>query len=321
VLSSLELTDGKSDVPGSIAKGIGLFSDLFENLRPDLVILLGDRFEIFAAAVAAHTSNVAVAHIHGGEATVGSMDDAFRHSITKFSVLHFVAHEEYRRRVIQLGESPLMVHVVGALGIDTIRHTQFLDPLAISELVGLDVSESYIVLSVHPESNNSQPERAAAAAISSLERLPEVPVVASLSNSDVGTSEVNRLIEDFASSRNNVRVIPSMGSTVYLSLIRRAAAIVGNSSSGILEAPFFGVPTFNVGDRQQGRVRPPSVVDVQFDSHLLVSLIDKAHREYLPSDNQYRDLTFGDGFAATKIVDSLLATKFPISVRKGFFDL
>jgi len=321
MLPSLKLTNGVVDVPGSLAEGITSFSNLFGKLRPDLVVLLGDRFEIFAAAVAAHVSNLAVAHIHGGEATVGSMDDAFRHSITKMSSLHFVAHDEYRRRVIQLGESPLMVHVVGALGIDTIRQTKFLDPPALAELVGLDESEPYVVLSVHPESNSSQPERPAAVAISSLEQLPNVQVVASLSNSDVGTSEVNRLIERFASSRPNVRLTPSLGSTVYLSLVKRAVAIVGNSSSGILEAPFLGVPTFNVGGRQQGRVKPPSVVDVQFDAHLLVALIGKAHREYLPPDNQNRDLTFGDGFAAARIVDSLLKTKFPISVRKKFYDL
>ena len=129
------------------------------------------------------------------------------------------------------------------------------------------------------------------------------------------------MIKDFASSRNNVKLIPNMGSTVYLSLLKRAVAIVGNSSSGILEAPFLGVPTFNVGDRQQGRVRPPSVVDVQFDAQLLVALIEKAHREYPPPSDRFRDLTFGDGFAAVRIVDSLLATNFPISIRKRFFDL
>jgi len=321
LVESLVRDDRSVDIARSVARGVVGFSNLIKNEAPDLVVLLGDRFETYAVALACHMMNTPIAHIHGGEKTTGSMDEAFRHSITKFARLHYVAHDDYRRRVIQLGESPSSVVVVGGLGIDVIRRTELLEDDDLTRLVGFDVAEPFVVLAVHSESNSRAPQRAAEVALSVLDDFPEVSVVTSLSSSDVGADEVNRMIAEFAESRDNVRVIGTMGNRLYLSLLRRAALIIGNSSSGILEAPFFGVPTVNIGSRQHGRVRAPSVSDVGYDHETAGEIIRRAVESQAASGPPLEDWTFGDGSASRRIIHHLETLEFPLAVKSEFFDL
>jgi len=321
LVESLVRDDDAVDVGRSIARGIVGFSDLIRSEAPDLVILIGDRFETYSAALACHLTNTPIAHVHGGEKTVGSMDEAFRHSITKFARLHYVAHDDYRRRVIQLGETPSSVIVVGGLGVDVIRRTDFIEDDLLTSLAGFEVADPYVMLSVHSESNSDDPTRATEVAIEVLHDFPELPVVASLSSSDVGALDVNRLITEFAKSRNNVRLINNMGNRLYLSLLRRAALIIGNSSSGILEAPVVGVPTVNIGSRQHGRVRPASVTDVGYD--LAAARVEIANG--LQRGRDAHDVpvnhTFGDGHASMGIVRHLRSITIPLGFTKEFYDL
>lgn len=321
LVESLVRDDDAVDVGRSIARGVVGFSELIRRESPDLVILIGDRFETYAAALACHLTNTPIAHVHGGEKTVGSMDEAFRHSITKFARLHYVAHDDYRRRVIQLGEAPSSVIVVGGLGVDVIRRTEFIEDDHLIPLVGFEVADPYVMLSVHSESNSDDPSRATEVAIEVLHDFPELPVVASLSSSDVGALDVNWLITEFAESRNNVRLINNMGNRLYLSLLRRAALIIGNSSSGILEAPVVGVPTVNIGNRQHGRVRPASVVDVGYDLTAARGHIRDAIEPRRNRKPRLEDWTFGDGSSSRKIASHLASLEFPLGVKPEFFDL
>jgi len=308
------------DVGRSTGLAVTIFSEYFHSFRPDLLIVLGDRFETYGASLAAYLSGIPIAHIHGGEKTVGSLDDSLRHSITKFAHFHFVAHRDYETRVIQLGEHPDSVHVVGGMGIDVIARTRLLEARSLTDELQFDVSEPFVMISLHAESNSVTPERAAAVVVDALRPLPDVRVLASLSGSDNGSDHVNDLVLGFATHRTNCRVVPNMGSRNFLSALRHAVSLVGNSSSGLLEAPALGTVTFNVGDRQRGRVRAPSVVDVGYDSLLLSTLIRESFvsrsKSAVPADQ-----TFGDGGACKRIADHLQALHFPLPTKREFNDL
>jgi len=321
LVPSLVSQAGVVDVAGSVAEGLRGFTSLLTELKPDLVMVLGDRFETYAAALACHLTNTPLAHIHGGEITLGSMDDSLRHSITKFARLHFVAHEEYRRRVIQLGEAPSTTHVVGGLGIDVIRRTALLDELEIEKALGGRIDLPVVMVSVHPESNSPEPARSASVVTEALRGIGGVLFAISISNSDLGSEEVNKVIREFADSQPSSVLIPSMGSRLYLSLLSRASVLVGNSSSGILEAPAVGTPSLNVGNRQTGRVRPPSVHDVEYDVDQIRKLVKEKVRVPRKQYSELPDLTFGDGTASKRIVDHVVSLQFPLPPKTSFYDV
>ncbi len=246
----------------STGLGLGGCGQALAQLKPELLVLLGDRYEAFAAAAAAALSCIPVAHLHGGEITRGAIDDALRHAISKLSLLHFTATESYRRRVIQLGEEPRRVFNVGAIGLDDLENRELLTRAALGKSLALDLRKPTLLVTFHPVT--TEPGQAAFQAgelLAALERL-QLQVILTGANADAEGAEVDRLFAAHA-ARFPQRVVRhvSLGQQRYLSALRYVAAVVGNSSSGIIEAPSFGIPTVNIGTRQDGRLRAKSILD------------------------------------------------------------
>lgn len=310
-----------------IAKSMGLgtigFAEALDRLHPDILVVLGDRFEIFAAAQAAMLARVPIAHIHGGELTEGLVDEAIRHSLTKMSHLHFVATDEYRNRVIQLGESPQRVWTVGACGIDAIRRMRLLNRDELSVAIGFDVTSPYFVVTYHPVTlADDQAACGAGALFAALESFPEHKVVVTGVNADTGHGAVSREIEAFAAAHpGRVFSSVSLGQLRYLSALAHADAVIGNSSSGLIEAPALKVPTVNVGDRQRGRVRAASVIDVGDDQQEIVAGIARALTPGFRAAIRDAECPFGDGHSAEKIVKVLAEWPLQGLLIKQFHDL
>ena len=256
-----------SDTPVGISKSMGLFQislcEAYQDLRPDIVVLLGDRFETLCAAATACVAGIPTAHIHGGEITEGAFDEAFRHSITKMSHLHFTSTEEYRRRVIQLGEDPNRVFNVGALGVENIRRLRLLSRQKLEESINFLLGEQYILVTFHPATlEGSRSKEHFKNLLDALDNLTHLRVVFTKANADTYGRMINMMIDDYVAIHAQRAILfTSMGQVLYLSTMQHAAAVVGNSSSGIIEAPSFKVPTINIGDRQKGRLQTKSVIN------------------------------------------------------------
>jgi UDP-N-acetylglucosamine 2-epimerase (non-hydrolysing)/GDP/UDP-N,N'-diacetylbacillosamine 2-epimerase (hydrolysing) len=258
-----------SDTANATAKSVGLatigFADAYEDLRPDLLLLLGDRFEILAAVTAALFFKIPVAHLHGGEITEGAYDDAIRHAITKMSHLHFTSTEEYRKRVIQVGENPDNVFNVGAIGLDNIKHSNLLPEKELEALINFTFGENCILVTFHPVTlENNTAEVQIQNLLQVLQVKTDLRIIFTLPNSDTNSRVIIQLIYQFA-ERNKERAIvfASLGHLKYLSALQFVKAVVGNSSSAIIEVPSFGIPSLNIGNRQMGRLKSESVVDCE----------------------------------------------------------
>lgn len=316
-----------SDTPVGIAKSMGLgvmgFAEALDRLRPDILVVLGDRFEIFAAAQAAMVARIPIAHIHGGELTEGLIDEAIRHSLTKMSHLHFVATEVYRKRVVQLGESPQHVWNVGAAGVDAIRRMRLLDRNELSAATGFDLTTPYFVVTYHPVTlADEQAGGGARALFAALEHFPNHKIVVTGANADTGNGAVSREIESFSAAHpGRVFSCISLGQTRYLSAIAHADAVIGNSSSGLIEAPVLRVPTVNVGDRQRGRVRAATVIDVSDSEQAIVAGIGQALTPEFRAACRDAECPFGDGHSAEKIVKVLGEWPLEGLLIKQFHDL
>lgn len=254
-----------SDTPNATAKSVGLatigFADAYEDLRPDLIVVLGDRFEILAAVSAALFYKIPVAHLHGGEITEGAYDDCIRHAITKMSHLHFTSTEAYRQRVIQLGEQPDRVFYVGAIGVENIKRVPLMSQEELEESVGFELGEKSLLVTYHPVTlDNHTAESQCRNLLEALDAFPDYKVIFTLPNSDTDGRIIIRLINEYVSLRpERCMAVPSLGLRRYLSALRYVSAVVGNSSSGIIEVPSFGIPTLDIGDRQKGRIAAESV--------------------------------------------------------------
>ena len=314
--------DSPLGVARSVARGVEGFARELDRLAPDLVVLLGDRYEILAAAEGAMMLGLPIAHLHGGESTEGAIDDAIRHAVTKMSHLHFVAAEPYRRRVVQLGEDPARVFTVGAFALDAIAELEPVSIDELSEFAGLDLAgRPFLLFTYHPVTLELDGiATATRALLDALDRVPDVSVLATKANADPGGRQVNALVERWAVDRHDrARLVASLGHRRYLSAARAATAVVGNSSSGIIEAPALGVPTVNVGSRQRGRLRAPSVWDVPEETDAIVTTL----REVLdgnevvdPAKNPY-----GTPGAARRTAHVLLEHRLESLVHKRFHDL
>lgn len=255
-----------SDTSNGITKSVGLaiigFADAYEDLKPDLIVVLGDRYEILAAVTAALFYKIPVAHLHGGEITEGAYDDSIRHAITKMSHLHFTSTEAYRHRVIQLGEHPDRVFYVGALGVENIKNTKLLSKTDLEESLGLFLGDKSLLVTFHPVTlENGTAEQQCENLLDVLAELTDYSIIFTLPNSDTDGRVIMLLINEFASVfKNRTMVFTSLGKIRYLSALQYVTAVVGNSSSGIIEVPSFGIPTLNIGDRQKGRIAASSVV-------------------------------------------------------------
>lgn len=275
-----------SDTAVGITKSMGIallgFADYFESNRPDIVVALGDRYEMLVVATAAMVAGIPIAHIHGGEKTEGAIDEAIRHSITKMSQLHFTTTEEYRNRVIQLGEQPETVYNVGALGIENIKTVKLMGKRELEESLGFEFTDHTIMLTYHPVTMEAQTaEKQFGNILDAIDRRRDLFVIFTKANSDTDGRIINRMIDEYAAKNSNrCRVYTSLGQLRYLSALQFCRVVVGNSSSGIIEVPSFHIPTVNIGIRQQGRVRADSVIDCGNKTQEILEAIEKAEAMY-----------------------------------------
>ena len=315
-----------SDTPEAIAKSIGLgvmgFAEVIARLTPDIMLVLGDRFEMYSAVLAALPFNLPVAHIHGGEITQGAIDDALRHSITKLSHLHFVSTTEYRNRVIQLGEDPLKVIVSGAPSLDNVNLKKLMDRQALESQFDLDLSESPLIVTYHPVTLEFEDtlwhveEMLAALDECSL------PTIFTIPNADTGGRIIRQSIEKYVRGRTRARIVGNLGTNAYFSLMTHAVGMVGNSSSGIIEAPSFGLPVVNIGSRQSGRVKGGNVVDVGYSKAEVLGGIKKAAAAEFRAAAMASTNPYHCGKAAKIITDNLKSVTLGRElIQKKFVDL
>jgi GDP/UDP-N,N'-diacetylbacillosamine 2-epimerase (hydrolysing) len=316
-----------SDTDSGITKSTGLgmigFADSFNRLKPDVVVLLGDRFETFAAATAAYFAKVPIAHLHGGEVTEGATDEGLRHAITKMSTWHFTSTEAYRRRVIQLGENPEMVFNVGAIGIDNIRQIELLSKKDLTEDLKFELDFPFLLVTYHPVTlENNSSEEQFKELLAALEQFPDLRIIFTKPNADSNGRIIIKLIDDYV-SKNSQRAAGyvSLGQKRYLSLMRFTSAVVGNSSSGIIETPSFGIPTVNIGDRQKGRERANSVIDTEPDCESIAASIKKTVSSEFQVFCKSVKNVYGDGDTTLQIMSILKSKPIPQNLKKHFFDL
>lgn len=314
------LLSGDSAVALSKSLGLGVisFADTLAELVPDLMLVLGDRFEILAAVQSALFARLPVAHLCGGDLTEGAFDDAIRHAITKMSHIHFVTNAKSERRLHLMGEDPAQVHCVGSPGLDYINRTKWLTRQAFFDAVRLRPRGRNIVVTFH--SATLEPEKAVdqlQALLDALDDLPDVGLIMTGSNADTEGRGLMQRMAEFAGTRENAVFSPSLGQNLYLNALKHADCVVGNSSSGLYEAPTFGIPTVNVGDRQSGRLKAASVIDCAPEHDEISAALNKAFS--LDCSNVQNP--YGDGNSAPRIVAALKAIEDPTAlVRKRFHE-
>lgn len=266
------------DVADYAARGVSGLTRAFARLKPDVVVLLGDRYEILAAAEAALFLGIPVAHLHGGEATEGANDEAMRHAVTKMAHLHFAAAEPYRRRIIQLGEQPSRVFNVGAVGLESVARLELLSRTELESALGLPLVRPLLAVTYHPATlSDTSPLESVRRLFAALERFPEATVVFTYANADAYGQSINRAIDAFVRRRPaRAKAFASLGQLRYLSLLKHCDAVVGNSSSGVIEAPTLRAATVNIGERQGGRLRAPSVIDCADTPAAIAAALRKA---------------------------------------------
>lgn len=314
-----------SDSPVGVAKSMGLgtigFADALDRLRPDILVVLGDRFEALAITQTALVMRIPVAHLHGGEVTEGAYDDAFRHAITKMAALHFTAAQPYRDRVIQLGEAPDTVFNVGAMGLDHLLRSPRMDAAQLNASLGFELTRPYFLATYHPTTlADEDPAATTEAMLAALDHFPGHQVVLTYPNADNGGRQIIPALEAYARCQpGRVLLVPSLGSRRYLTVLSGAAAVVGNSSSGLIEAPAFGVPTVNIGDRQRGRLCATSV---RHCAATMTGIRDAIGEVLTPAFSQaarHASNPYGQGNAAQQIVRVLETHQ--LRVGKSFRDI
>jgi UDP-hydrolysing UDP-N-acetyl-D-glucosamine 2-epimerase len=298
------------------------FADALGTLRPDIMVVLGDRYEILMAASAATVACIPVAHIHGGEITAGAVDDAIRHAITKLSALHFVAAEPYRRRVIQMGEMPSRVHLVGGLGVDLVRNTPRIDRATLEVETGFRFGRRNVVVTYHPVTLAvGRGTEELEAILDALDSLDEVHVAFTLPNADVGNAAIRERIESYSRERDTVWAFSSLGFRRYISFVAESNGVVGNSSSGLIEAPALGVGTVNVGSRQDGRLRAASVIDAPSRTGDIVTALQQMLSNDFQTAARRVANPYGTGGSAERVVAILRSVALDGLTAKDFHDL
>lgn len=316
----IEPGDDAYAVSRMMANALCGFGDYFKKEKPDFLIILGDRTEMLAIAAAAMNEQIPIAHLHGGELTQGAVDDCVRHALTKMSYLHFASAEEYRKRIIQMGEEPSRVFNVGALGVENILHEDLLSRQELKEAVDFPADREYAVVTFHPVTLEQETaEWQVRELLAAMKERENLFFLITKANSDAGGRRINELLEAETGQYSNMKLVASLGMKKYLSALKYARFVLGNSSSGIIEAPAFQVPTVNIGDRQQGRIMAESIVNCQPERSSILSAIDQAMtmKEFC-FENPY-----GDGHTSEKIVkilDKYLRSDH-VDLKKKFYDL
>ena len=315
-----------ADTATGITKSMGLgfigFADAYADLKPDLTVVLGDRFEVFAAAAAALIAGIPLAHLHGGESTEGAFDEAIRHSITKMSHLHFVAAEDYRRRLIQLGEQPDRIFQVGGLGIDAIKRTALMNREALEASIDFKLGRKNLLVTFHPvtlESKSSAQQMGEL--LAALGQLEDTHLIFTMPNADTGNQELAYMVDAFVTTHPNARAYSSLGQLRYLSCMKLVDGVVGNSSSGLAEAPSMAVGTINIGDRQRGRLQATSVIDCVPEQQAILDAIKKLYAEDFRQTISTTVNPYGNGGASEKIVRVLKDYPLEGIIKKSFYDL
>lgn len=310
------------DVTESMALAITGVTKAINDLEPDLLIVLGDRYEIFATAAAALVSKIPVAHLHGGEITTGAFDESFRHAITKMSHLHFVATEEYKSRVIQLGENPNNVFLVGGLGVDSIKMLPLLNKEELETRLGLVFGEKSLLITFHPATLDSEaPEHQMRELLRALSSLNETALIFTIPNADTGSENLIQMLLDFVENNKNAKVFNSLGQLMYLSCIAQVDGVVGNSSSGLTEVPTFKKGTINVGDRQLGRLQAASVINCEPSEIQIKRAIERLYSPEFQLNLTKAINPYGTGGASLEIVKLLKEVSLDGIIKKPFYDL
>jgi len=316
-----------SDTTIAISKSIGLgiisFSEVFERLNPDLVLVLGDRYEIFAACTAAMISRIPIAHCHGGEATEGLIDEAIRHSITKMSQIHFASTEEYRNRIIQLGEQPKNVFNVGALGIENVNKLDLLTKSEFENSIKFKLNKINFLVTFHPVTlDNLSAEEQFKQLLIALDKFQETTIIFTKPNSDTDGRVIIQLIDDYVKNNPHKAIsFISLGQLRYLSAIQFMDVVVGNSSSGLIEVPSFSKATINIGDRQQGRVKATSVIDCETNNKDIEKAIKKALSVEFKEELKSSKNPYGDKNSSIEIVEVLKSIDLNGIIKKQFYNL
>lgn len=312
-----------SDTAVAISKSMALaqlsFAEAFDQLQPEIVVLLGDRTETFAAAAASLIAGIPIAHIHGGELTEGAYDDAIRHSITKMSHLHFTATEVYQKRVIQLGESPKTVFNTGAIGLDNIKKLQLLSKEDFENSIGRKLLKKNFLITFHPVTLEKQSAgEQFQQLLQTLDKLEDTLLIFTKPNSDKGGRIIIQMIDEYVNQHSFKAIaFTSLGQVRYLSAIQYMNAVIGNSSSGIIEVPMFNVPTINIGDRQKGRIMGPTIINCPPDEKEITAAI---HKALAFNKTQKWEHPYGNGTASERILDIIKKTE-KIDLKKKFYDI
>lgn len=316
-----------SDTAAGTAKSIGLgvigFADVFARLRPDILVVLGDRFEIFAAAQAAMVSKIPIAHIHGGETTVGAVDEAIRHAITKMAHFHFTAAEQYRRRVIQLGEIPERVLNYGAPGLDNLNKIELLEKSSFEKQIDFQLGDLSFLITYHPATLSTEgPERSLNELLKAIGHFPEAKIIFTKANADTEGRIINQKIDEYAEKDpSRTRVFTSMGQLLYLSAIKNVNIVIGNSSSGLIEVPALKKPTVNMGERQKGRLRACSVIDCEENEKAIAAAIEKGLSPGFTKELEDLVPPYGRGNASPRIKEYLKSVSLQDVLMKVFYDV
>ena len=316
-----------SDTPAGISKSIGLgiigFADAFAELQPDIVVLLGDRFETFSAACAAMVARVPIAHIHGGESSEGMIDEAIRHSITKMSHIHFTAAEGYKQRVIQLGENPERVHNVGGLGVDNIKRLKLMNREAFEKSIEFDLGPRNFMITYHPVTlEKSKAGEQFQNLLDALESLQDAKFLITKPNADTDGRILMKMIDSFVTANKEKAIaFTNLGQLRYLSALQFVDGVIGNSSSGLCEAPTFKIGTINIGDRQKGRIKAESVIDCQPTKGSILRALQKLFSKRFQEKLRTVKNPYGEGGATEKIKKILKEINLENILKKEFYDM
>jgi UDP-hydrolysing UDP-N-acetyl-D-glucosamine 2-epimerase len=315
----------QADTPAGVAKTIGAgvsgFAGVYANTPMDILLVLGDRFEMHAAALAALPFKIPVAHVHGGEVTEGAFDDALRHSMTKLSHLHFASTQQSAQRLIQMGEEPWRVMVSGAPGLDELRSARILRPEELEGQFGISLTPPPLLVTFHPVTLEYERTEWQTMQLLDAIRLTGIPAVFTLPNADTNNQAITRLVTEFVQTNRSARLVENFGTQAYFSMMAASAAMVGNSSSGIIEAASFKLPVVNIGTRQKGRLRVANVIDVAYDSAEIVQGIRKAVEPGFRASLKDLKNPYGNGNASAVIVDRLKSVSLDEKlIKKSFYD-
>lgn len=318
-----------SDTAVSISKSMGLaligFAEYFSEQRPDLLLVLGDRYETLATALAAMNENIPIIHLYGGEKTEGAVDESIRHALTKLSYLHFTSTEEYKNRVIQLGEHPDRVKAVGGLGVENIQKEKLLTKEEFLTDINMNHNQSYAMVTFHPVTleEGENVEIQIKALLKAMSDYPQIQFLITKANADAHGRIINQLVDDYVDKHPHAKAFTSLGMKRYLSGLKHASFVLGNSSSGILEAPSFGIPTINIGDRQKGRIQSDSVINCIPEYKSISQAIEKAITSDFQALASQTQNPYGDGKTSEKIMNVLRDIKQDnlLDLKKSFYDV